>query len=98
MSSLDVSSLDVSGIEVGATCSAEPGCITCGDVAVVLTVASVEGSDARCRDDQGREELVATELVGDVQPGDRVLVHAGVAIERVTVDLDQERCSPQMGE
>jgi hydrogenase maturation factor len=98
MSSLDVSGLDVSGIEVGATCLAEPGCITCGDVAVVLTVASVEGSDARCRDDQGREELVATELVGDVQPGDRVLVHAGVAIERVTVDLDQERCSPQMGE
>ena len=69
---------------VGAVCSAEPGCITCGDVAVVLTVASVVGSDAQCRDDGGREELVATELVGDVQPGDRVLVHAGVAIERVT--------------
>lgn len=68
---------------VGAVCSAEPGCITCGDVAVVLTVASVAGSDAKCRDDRGREELVATELVGDVQPGDRVLVHAGVAIERV---------------
>jgi hydrogenase maturation factor len=98
MSSLDLSSLDLSGIEVGATCSAEPGCITCGDVAVVLTVASVEGSDARCRDQQGREELVATELVGDVQPGDRVLVHAGVAIERVTMDQDHERCSPQMGE
>ena len=66
------------------SCRAEPGCITCGDVAVVLTIASVEGADARCRDDQGREELVATELVGDVEPGDRVLVHAGVAIERLT--------------
>ena len=65
------------------TCSAEPGCITCGDVAVVLTVASVEGCDARCRDEAGREELVATELVGDVAPGERLLVHAGVAIERV---------------
>jgi hypothetical protein len=70
----------------GATCSAEPGCITCGDVAVVLTVAAVEGSDARCRDDAGREELVATELVGAVTAGDRLLVHAGVAIERVAIE------------
>jgi hydrogenase maturation factor len=64
-------------------CSADAGCITCGDVAVVLTVAAVDGSDARCGDAQGREELVAIELVGDVGPGDRVLVHAGVAIERL---------------
>ncbi len=71
------------GAATGATCSAEPGCITCGDVAVVLTVTAVEGSDARCRDDIGREELVATELVGEVSAGDRLLVHAGVAIERV---------------
>ncbi len=67
----------------GGACSAEPGCITCGDVAVVLTVASVSGSDARCRDERDREELVATELVGVVRTGDRVLVHAGVAIERL---------------
>lgn len=67
-----------------ATCSAEPGCITCGDVAVVLTVSTLDGADARCHDDQGREELVAIELVGDVAPGDRLLVHAGVAIERVS--------------
>ncbi len=66
-----------------AVCSLEPGCITCGDVAVPLTVTSVQGADARCRDEQGREELVATELVGEVGPGDRVLVHAGVAIERL---------------
>ena len=75
------SQLDVTSS--GASCSAAPGCITCGDVAVVLTVASVAGSDARCRDDQGREETVATELVGVVAAGDRLLVHAGVAIERV---------------
>jgi hydrogenase maturation factor len=74
------------GIDAGMTCSSEPGCITCGDVAVVLTVTTVEGSDARCRDAQGREELVAIELVGDVTPGDRVLVHAGVAIERLGGD------------
>ena len=66
-----------------SSCSTEPGCITCGDVAVALTVATVDGTDAVCRDERGREELVATELVGAVGPGDRVLVHAGVAIERL---------------
>jgi hydrogenase maturation factor len=74
----------VSEPEVGATCSAEDGCITCGDVAVVLTVTSVADADAVCTDEQGRQETVATELVGDVGPGDRLLVHAGVAIERLT--------------
>jgi hypothetical protein len=66
----------------GPACSAEAGCITCGDVAVLLTVADVAGSDARCCDEVGRTELVAVELVGPVSPGDRVLVHAGVALER----------------
>lgn len=73
----------MSDLDAAPVCRAEPGCITCGDVAVVLTVAAVRGDDATCRDEQGREELVATELVGEVGPGDRVLVHAGVAIERL---------------
>ena len=71
-------------MNAGPVCSAEPGCITCGDVALPLTVVSVDGADARCRDEHGRQELVATELVGVVAPGDRVLVHAGVAIERLS--------------
>jgi hydrogenase maturation factor len=66
------------------TCSAEPGCITCGDIAVVLTVVSSDGADACCQDEQGRVETVAVELVGPVVPGDRLLVHAGVALERLT--------------
>lgn len=66
-----------------ATCAAEPGCITCGDVAIPLRVLSVDGADARCQDAQGREETVAVELVGVVRPGDRLLVHAGVALERL---------------
>ncbi|HEX4430417.1 MAG TPA: HypC/HybG/HupF family hydrogenase formation chaperone [Frankiaceae bacterium] len=65
------------------TCSAEPGCITCGDVAVALTVLTVDGADAQCRDEHGREETVAIELVSPVTPGERLLVHAGVAIERL---------------
>jgi hydrogenase maturation factor len=68
-------------------CSAEPGCITCGDVAVALTVTGVAGSDASCIDPQGHEEWVATELVGQVRPGDRVLVHAGVALERLAAGV-----------
>jgi hydrogenase maturation factor len=80
------SDIDIAVGTAGASCSAAPGCITCGDVAVVLTVTAVEGSDARCRDDGGREELVATELVGAVVTGDRLLVHAGVAIERVETE------------
>lgn len=60
------------------------GCVTCGDVAVPLTVVDVEATgDARCTDTGGREELVAVDLVGHVGPGDRLLVHAKVAIERL---------------
>ena len=74
------------------SCSAEPGCITCGDIALVLTVESVSGADALCVDADGRRELVATDLVGVVAEVvilfagivARVLVHAGVAIERVS--------------
>ena len=66
-----------------ASCEVTEGCITCGDVAVPLTVVELAGPDARCRDDDGRQETVATELVGTVAVGDRLLVHAGVAIGRL---------------
>jgi hydrogenase maturation factor len=64
-------------------CEVTHGCITCGDVAVTLTVIEVRGADAWCCDSDGRTELVAIELVTDVGPGDRLLVHAGVALERL---------------
>jgi D-sedoheptulose 7-phosphate isomerase len=59
----------------------DEACLTCGDVAVELTVASVEGDRAIGERDGLREE-VAVDLVDDVQPGDRLLCHAGVALER----------------
>jgi hydrogenase expression/formation protein HypC len=65
-------------------CEVTDGCITCGDVAVPLTVVDVHGSDAHCRDDLGRTEDVAIELVDAVAVGDVLLVHAGVALERLT--------------
>lgn len=58
----------------------DDGCITCGDVACALEVVTVDGNTARCRDGEERFEDVATDLVGPVQPGERVLVHAGVAL------------------
>ena len=70
-------------LEPPPSCDVREGCITCGDVAVVLSVAELRGADALCRDDDDRTELIATELVGAVQVGDRLLVHAGVALERL---------------
>ncbi|MDQ3311380.1 MAG: HypC/HybG/HupF family hydrogenase formation chaperone [Actinomycetota bacterium] len=58
-------------------------CITCGDVAVVLMVVRIDGADALCRADDGGTELVAIDFVAPVEPGDRVLVHAKVALERM---------------
>lgn len=63
--------------------AADQACITCGDVALALTVVEVGEYDARCRAEDGGEELVATELVGPLVPGDRVLVHARVALEKL---------------
>jgi hydrogenase expression/formation protein HypC len=73
----------------GAACSVDDdGCITCGDVAVALTVVDVGTYDAICRDDAGRHETVATELVGPLAVGDRVLVHAKVALEQLATDRE----------
>ena len=58
-------------------------CITCGDVAVILDVVSVAGADAVCRAADGGIEHVAIELVAPVAIGDRLLVHARVALEKV---------------
>jgi D-sedoheptulose 7-phosphate isomerase len=57
----------------------EDRCVTCGDVAVEVTVAEVEGHTAVV--DAG--ERVAIDLLDAVEPGDRLLVHAGVALERL---------------
>ena len=60
----------------------EPGCITCGDVAVPLRVVAVDERRelALCEDEQGRRETVEIALVTPVTRGDQLLVHAGTAI------------------
>lgn len=81
------------GTPVAACSLDDDGCITCGDVAVPLTVVEA-GDDALCRDQTGREEVVATELVGPVEVGDLLLVHAKVALEKLNpeeVEIDALR-------
>jgi hydrogenase expression/formation protein HypC len=67
-------------------CSVVDGCLTCGDVAVPVTVVEAGEVDAVCRDAHGSEGLVGVELVGRVEPGERLLVHAGVAISKLEGD------------
>ncbi len=69
----------------GEHCSAEVGCITCGDVALPLEVIGIDEVRglALCRDEQGRRETVEIALVLPVEPGDSLLVHAGTAISHL---------------
>ncbi len=68
------------------TCDYTTGCITCGDVALPLTVTRLDDERglALCADGDGNSETVEIDLVAPVAPGDRLLVHAGTAIARLT--------------
>ena len=57
-------------------------CLTCGDVAIPAAVVRVQGTTALVRTATGEEEADVT-LVAPVEPGVVVLVHGGVALERV---------------
>ena len=54
-------------------------CITCSDAAVPLRVVDVRADSIAICDD-GSEVML--DLVGSVEVGDVVLVHAGVALQR----------------
>jgi hydrogenase maturation factor len=64
-------------------CDHTSPCITCRDEAVELTVKHVDEGHglALCEADSGRSESVEIELVRPVREGDRLLVHAGTAIQ-----------------
>jgi hypothetical protein len=71
-------------LKTGADECAEEACVTCGDegrLGEVLTV-SADGT-ARVRTGQG-EEAVSTALVDHLACGELVLVHAGMAISKVS--------------
>jgi hydrogenase maturation factor len=59
----------------------ESHCITCSDEGVPMRVVEAGGEGlVLCEGDVE----VMTALVGDVEPGDELLVHAGVALVRLT--------------
>ena len=53
-------------------------CVTCSDEALTLRVVELRDTTALC--EEGVE--VMTDLVGPVEVGDVLLVHAGVALAR----------------
>jgi hydrogenase maturation factor len=57
-------------------------CITCGDIAVEMTVLRVDEARelALCAAEDGRHETVEIALVAPVRRAERLLVHAGTAI------------------
>jgi hydrogenase maturation factor len=57
-------------------------CITCSDEGQLAEVVSRSGADAEVRTADGQRTIDVT-LVGDVEPADLLLVHAGSAIARV---------------
>ena len=67
-------------------CHGDSGCITCGDVAVEMTVLRVDEQRrlALCAAAGGEKETVETELVGEVACGEELLVHAGTALQRLS--------------
>jgi hydrogenase maturation factor len=55
-------------------------CTTCSDEGVPMRVVEArDGGTALC---EGEVEVM-TDLVGAVEPGDSLLVHAGVALQRL---------------
>jgi hydrogenase assembly chaperone HypC/HupF len=67
----------------GPSCENQSGCITCGDEGIPMRVLELREGEAVCVDDHGATHQVALDLLGAVLEGDRVLVHAGVAIGAV---------------
>jgi hypothetical protein len=66
-------------------CEGKVGCITCGDSAeemVVLRLDAARGL-ALCEAPDGTHASVETALVEPVGCGDRLLVHAGTALQRL---------------
>jgi hydrogenase maturation factor len=71
---------------VGVACDIDEHCITCGDTSVPMVVLQVseEHRTAVCRLESGVETAtVDTWLIDDVRAGERLMVHAGTALERI---------------
>jgi len=60
-------------------------CITCGDEGIPMTVLRIDAARelALCATEAGEKSSVEIALVDPVEPGDSLLVHAGVALVRL---------------
>lgn len=77
----------MTGAEPSQHCNHTVGCITCGDEAVTMRVRRVDAlRELALCEGEGRLATVDTMLVGAVQPGESLLVHAGVALLRLEGD------------
>jgi hydrogenase maturation factor len=70
-----------------ATCAVGPTCVTCSDEGRLAEVVEADGVSATVRTAEGPEQ-VDTTMVGAVEPGDLVLVHAGTALVVLEQDHD----------
>jgi hydrogenase maturation factor len=70
----------------GTECNDEV-CITCSDqlLEVIVTAVSADGAVAAATCDEVAFE-VSTDLLDDVVPGDHLLVHGGVALQRGSLE------------
>jgi D-sedoheptulose 7-phosphate isomerase len=71
----------------------DDACITCGDVAVEARVVALRNGSAVIEKDGAREE-VAVDLVERVEVGDRLLCHAGVALEKLPPGAEEQPEDP----
>jgi hydrogenase assembly chaperone HypC/HupF len=63
-------------------------CVTCGDEGIPMRVLAIDAKRglALCTDADGAHSPVEIALVEPVAPGDRLLVHAGVALVRLEAE------------
>jgi hydrogenase maturation factor len=66
-----------------SACDPHEHCITCGDVGVEMRVMRFDDDLAVCEGPDGGLRTVEVALVEAVSAGDRLLVHADVALARL---------------
>jgi hydrogenase maturation factor len=66
----------------GPACGPLDHCVTCSDEGLPMRVLEIDAADglAVCRGEDGGESTIDVQLIGDVAPGETLLVHAGVAL------------------
>ena len=67
-----------------SSCDPDAGCITCGDVGVEMRVVRLDDDLAVCETADGDVRTVEVALLDGVACGEKLLVHADVALVRLS--------------